>query len=219
MTDRGPRPRAAFERRCASRGSRGSLTPREAGGSENPERPDPGERRVRGPRSAPLLRSPRIPEKLRSGPNCGPAGESAPTSREQGWRPGLGCECVIAVGVGAGPRTPHPTPLQHIHTHARARTHTKIRPLFCLVPGALQAAQCRRARWGEGSGARCGNRAGTGGRAATLPSGARDPERRSASTQVAPARVTMGARTLAESNWKGLPGPGAFSCGADWDRA
>ncbi|XP_070638143.1 translation initiation factor IF-2 [Bos indicus] len=74
----------------ASRGSRGSLTPREAGGWENPERPDPGERRVRGPRSAPRLRSPRIPEKVRSGPNCGPAGESAPTSREQDWRPGVG---------------------------------------------------------------------------------------------------------------------------------
>ncbi|XP_055442934.1 translation initiation factor IF-2-like [Bubalus kerabau] len=102
----------------ASRGSRGSLTPREAGGWENPERPDPGERRVRGPRSAPRLRGPRIPEKVRSGPNCGPAGESAPTSREQDWRPALGGlfrqlspaaqagekVAVHAAGIAPGPR-------------------------------------------------------------------------------------------------------------------
>ncbi|XP_010850706.1 PREDICTED: 5E5 antigen-like [Bison bison bison] len=102
----------------AAPSGRGSLTPREAGGWENPERPDPGERRVRGPRSAPRLRSPRIPEKVRSGPNCGPAGESAPTSREQDWRPGVGGlfrqlspaaqagkkVAVRAAGIAPGPR-------------------------------------------------------------------------------------------------------------------
>lgn len=86
---------------------------------------------------------------MRSGPNsCGPAGESAPTTREQDSRPGLGCECVIAVGVGAGPWTPPLPPRPKTYTHARTHTTRRLdlfsawfQGLFRQLSPAAQAGE------------------------------------------------------------------------------
>lgn len=197
-TDRGPRPRAASARQGASRGSR-SLAPRRVGGWKNPERPDPRKRGARGARSATRLRGPGIPGKARSGPRP-PAdleGER-PNSHRTRVTPGPGvraCVCVCESGKGRGacPKRCPPTPM--------------IRALLCVVPLALQAAQSCRSKCGEGRSAHGRDPRGDGGSHSSFAECSSRLRTARGAHLVAPARLSLSARTLAGLNLKGLPGP------------
>lgn len=83
----------------------------------------------------------------------------------------------------------------------------KIRALLCSVPLALQAVQSRRSSWGEGRGARGGDQFRDGGSYRAFAEQTLKPRTALGDHLVAPGRPRKGARTLAGSNLKGLPGP------------
>lgn len=115
--------------------------------------------------------------------------------KDQSLLPGLECECVCEQeedwGVGAGPRTSPPQ---------------KIRALLCVAPLALQAAQPRHSSQGEETGAHRRDPRPDGGSRRAFAERSSQPRAALGTHLVAPARVRMGARTLAGPNVKGLPG-------------
>lgn len=174
---------------------------REAGGLENPERPDPRERGVWGARSAPRLRIPGIPGKSRTEPRA-PAdkGGRAPSRKTTALTPGAGARVPVLGGEGSG-GGPNLDPPPAPRLPARKGEGSSLRG-----PIRARAVQSHHSSWGQGSGALRGGAGPDGGSPAPFPSGAPSRGQHSAPHLVAPAGQGMGSATLAGPNPKGLPG-------------
>lgn len=177
------------------------MTPREAGGSENPGLPDPRERGVPGACSAPRLRSPGIPGKSRTESRA-PAdpGGRAPKQPEDHRAHARGRGTSVCVGgEGGGGVTESPPP-------PAASLPKKIRALLCVVLSELRAAQSHHSSWGQGSGAHCGDARADGESRRAFSDRTSKPRTALSAHLVSLARRGTGSVTLVGPNLKGLPG-------------